>query len=181
MSIIYPDAQEIKETARIYVREFVSWCGKNLTFNDPILDLGCGYRNNRPEIDPASKREFLTLDLNADLHPDIVADAANTGLDKCKFGCVLCTELLEHVVDPSVIIKEIDRLLIPGGLAIITVPFWVPIHEKPWQEDYWRFTPRSLDLLLKKYFQDINITTREEGVFPIDVQAYARKSNGHSC
>jgi 2-polyprenyl-3-methyl-5-hydroxy-6-metoxy-1,4-benzoquinol methylase len=39
-----------------------------------------------------------------------------------KFDRIICTEVLEHTQDPEAILREIARLLRPGGRAIITVP-----------------------------------------------------------
>ena len=39
------------------------------------------------------------------------------------FPAVVATDVLEHVNDPEVALGEICRVLIPGGLALITVPF----------------------------------------------------------
>lgn len=173
---IYPDPQSVKEFARVNIRRFVSWCGRNLCFEDPILDVACGYRNNRPEIDPEFKRKFITTDLNPSLKPDFVADASKLPIASGSIGCVLCTEMLEHVPSPPTLITEIVRILKPGGLLIITVPFWVPIHEKgSWQLDYWRFTPRGLYQLLFSEFRDIRIQRREHRQFPVEVLAHARK------
>ena len=40
-----------------------------------------------------------------------------TGFDR-----VICTEVLEHTIDPSSILAAIARMLAPGGRAVITVP-----------------------------------------------------------
>ena len=39
-----------------------------------------------------------------------------------KFDRIICTEVLEHTKDPEAILREIARLLRPGGRAVITVP-----------------------------------------------------------
>lgn len=39
-----------------------------------------------------------------------------------RFDRVICTEVLEHVVDPEAVLGAIARLLRPSGVAVITVP-----------------------------------------------------------
>lgn len=43
-------------------------------------------------------------------------------LPAASFDRIICTEVLEHTVDPSAILAEIARLLRPDGVAVITVP-----------------------------------------------------------
>ncbi len=39
-----------------------------------------------------------------------------------SFDRLICTEVLEHCVDPAAILAAMARLLRPGGVAVITVP-----------------------------------------------------------
>lgn len=43
-------------------------------------------------------------------------------LPPASFDRIICTEVLEHTVDPEAILAAIARLLRPGGVAVITVP-----------------------------------------------------------
>jgi 2-polyprenyl-3-methyl-5-hydroxy-6-metoxy-1,4-benzoquinol methylase len=43
-------------------------------------------------------------------------------LPSARFDRVICTEVLEHTVDPGAILRTIARLLRPAGVAVITVP-----------------------------------------------------------
>lgn len=43
-------------------------------------------------------------------------------LSATSFDRVICTEVLEHTVDPSAILAALARLLRPSGVAVITVP-----------------------------------------------------------
>lgn len=43
-------------------------------------------------------------------------------LPAASFDRVICSEVLEHVVDPDAVLAAIARLLRPGGVAVITVP-----------------------------------------------------------
>jgi SAM-dependent methyltransferase len=51
---------------------------------------------------------------------------------------VLCTEVLEHTKDPKHVLRELYRILKPGGTIILTTPMTWPLHEIP--NDYYRFT-----------------------------------------
>lgn len=50
------------------------------------------------------------------------------GLPAASFDRIICTEVLEHTVDPAAILAEIARLLRPDGVAVITVPNDPLIH-----------------------------------------------------
>jgi 2-polyprenyl-3-methyl-5-hydroxy-6-metoxy-1,4-benzoquinol methylase len=43
-------------------------------------------------------------------------------LPPAAFDRVICTEVLEHVVDPDAVLGAIARLLRPSGVAVVTVP-----------------------------------------------------------
>lgn len=58
------------------------------------------------------------------------------------FANVLCMSVLEHLQDPPGAIREMRRVLKPGGRMILSVPFIFPIHDAP--GDYWRFTKFGL-------------------------------------
>ena len=49
-------------------------------------------------------------------------DVAQHGLADRSFDGIVCTEVLEHVVDPNHVLAEIARLLAPNGKAVITFP-----------------------------------------------------------
>ena len=63
--------------------------------------------------------------------------------------------MLEHVFDPDDFLKEINRVMKPGGKLLITVPFVWDEHEQPY--DYARYSSFGLEYLLKKIgFEIIN-------------------------
>jgi SAM-dependent methyltransferase len=59
----------------------------------------------------------------------------------------LLTEVLEHCPDPEIVLREVCRVLRPGGFLFLTVPFIWPIHDVP--NDEFRYTPFSLVRLLE--------------------------------
>jgi 2-polyprenyl-3-methyl-5-hydroxy-6-metoxy-1,4-benzoquinol methylase len=49
-------------------------------------------------------------------------EVSKLDLPAASFDRVVCTEVLEHVVDPNAVLAAIARLLRPSGIAIVTVP-----------------------------------------------------------
>ena len=80
--------------------------------------------------------------LNVDLFPfagvDVIADAEKLPFEDNLFQRVECDAVLEHVRKPEIVMREIERVLKPGGFAHIVTPFAHPFHEYP--KDYRRFT-----------------------------------------
>ncbi len=65
-------------------------------------------------------------------------------------------EVLEHVRNPDKVLAEACRMLVPGGLGIITMPFLYGVHADPC--DFQRWTADKLhDELKRAGFTDIQI------------------------
>ncbi len=63
---------------------------------------------------------------------DVVSDIASIPCDDNSFDVLMCTEVLEHVVNPREAIKEFSRLLKIEGLLILTAPFCSLTHFAPY-------------------------------------------------
>jgi len=81
---------------------------------------------------------FINLDLFLLPGVDVVADAALLPFSASVFQRVECDAVLEHVRRPEIVMREIERVLKPGGFAHVVTPFCHPFHEYP--KDYHRFT-----------------------------------------
>lgn len=53
----------------------------------------------------------------------VCADATQIPFPDRAFDKVICSETLEHVKNPSAILKELNRIVANNGLIIISVPF----------------------------------------------------------
>jgi SAM-dependent methyltransferase len=84
--------------------------------------------------------------VNLDLFPlhgvDVAANAECLPFPDNLFTRVECDAVLEHAADPAQIVREMERVLAPGGYAHIVVPFCHPYHAYP--ADYRRYTPDGL-------------------------------------
>ena len=63
---------------------------------------------------------------------DIVSDITSIPRPDASFDAIMCTEVLEHVPDAVAAIKEMNRLLKPGGYLLITAPFASLTHFAPY-------------------------------------------------
>ncbi len=63
---------------------------------------------------------------------DYVCDAADIPLPDASLDAILCTEVIEHVVDPVKVIFEFARLLKSGGKLILTSPLLSHLHMEPY-------------------------------------------------
>ena len=62
---------------------------------------------------------------------DIVCDIVDIPVEDGSFDIILCTEVLEHIPNPLIALKELTRTLKPGGELIITAPFASLTHFAP--------------------------------------------------
>lgn len=63
---------------------------------------------------------------------DLVCDITAIPEPDAAFDAILCTEVLEHVPDPTDALDEFARLLKPGGKLILTAPFASLVHFAPY-------------------------------------------------
>ncbi|MEX2033294.1 MAG: class I SAM-dependent methyltransferase [Candidatus Colwellbacteria bacterium] len=105
-----------------------------------VLDAGGGRRKKYKELVLKHASEYVCADIEEGA--DVISDLTKLPFDDESFDSAICTQVLEHVTNPVGVMVEINRVLRPGGIAIITAPFLSPIHEDP--GDCFRYTPDGL-------------------------------------
>lgn len=106
-----------------------------------ILDIGSARWSHPKE----RFRNVTTLDLEPPA--DVIGSVMQLPCKDGTFDTVFCFETLEHVDDPPRAIREIQRVLKPGGKLIASAPFMYELHGEEYG-DYWRFTRQGWEKLL---------------------------------
>ena len=118
-----------------------------------VLDIGSGvsksnyaFASVRPDL---RSLRFLNLDLESGPCVNLRGDVHDLPLKSDSVGCVTCISTLEYVRDPQRAIAEIYRILKPGGLVYLNVPFVFPYHPPP--EDLYRFSTSGIRTLAERF------------------------------
>ena len=119
--------------------------------NSIIFDIGSKEeRGSYAFGNPPQGAKVVCVDIEPNIGVDLVADAHDLYmvLDN-SVDCVVCISTLEHVRYPAKVIKEIHRILKPGGIVYISVPFIFPFHADP--SDFYRFSYLGLGILCEDF------------------------------
>ncbi|QGJ70232.1 Class I SAM-dependent methyltransferase [Planctomycetales bacterium 10988] len=119
----------------------------------PILEVGSyqvAGQSLHADLRPFfPEQTFVGIDMRSGPGVDQVANVERLPFADNSFGTVLAFSVFEHVERFWQGFAEVQRVLRPDGLFLLSCPFYFHIHAHP--EDYWRFTPSSFDSLLQEY------------------------------
>lgn len=141
----------------------ISWAIKNEVQNfvskienKKILDFGCGDSRYKKLI--SNSNNYIGIDVVESGHPnynkkhDLIWDKKKLPFENDFFDLILMTEVLEHLENVELTLKELHRVLKNNGAMLITVPFLWKEHEKPY--DFQRYTSYGLkNLLIRNGFE----------------------------
>lgn len=111
---------------------------------------------------------YITADIESPL-AQVKMDIHQIPFPENQFDVVLCNHVLEHVRDDIQAMREINRVLKPGGWAILQVPFFAPVPEKTF-EDNSIINPREREKIfgqddhVRKYGHDYLKRINESGL-----------------
>lgn len=122
-----------------------------------VLDVGAGKETTHSYEYFFPNRH--TIDIEPERKPDTVGDIHDMPFDNESYEMVLCTEVLEHCIEPQKAIDELYRVLKKDGKCILTTRFMFPLHDVP--NDYFRYTKYGLRHLFKDW-SDVIIVPETE-------------------
>jgi SAM-dependent methyltransferase len=119
---------------------------------------------------------YTTSEATSEFDVDLVLDVRSMPqLQNDSFDCVFCSGVLEHVDDYLSGLKELTRILRPGGILLLGLPFRQAIHMAP--NDYWRFTEYGLRHMLRDDYEILELAPIDNSVpdFPAAYWIKAKK------
>jgi len=165
--------------------------------NIKILEIGCGTGANLSmlkeygEVYAMEMNEFASgyasettgLEIKIGWLPD------NIPFDE-KFNIVCLFDVIEHVKDDKTALKELQKLLLPDGIAIITVPahpLLYGVHDKM-HHHYRRYSTKALRKIIdESHMKTLKISHFNFLLFPallitriIDIILKPERSTGYS-
>ena len=164
--------EEIRASVERLQREAIA---RYVDADATVLDVAPQDHAGVAPLLPAGAR-CETLDLDPASGATYIADLCrrNEHVPSERFDCVFCTEVLEHTLQPFDAVSELRRLLAPGGVLVLSVPFNFRIHGP--LPDCWRFTEHGLRALLAD-FEIVSldaVETPDRPLMPIHYAVIAR-------
>ena len=138
---------------------------KKFKFEGEIIEFGASEMVNKnfcnfiskncritySNINPSNK-EYLNIDLQKKISLEI------------KYDCIVIFNVLEHLLDPNLALRNLSTICKKNGMIIGSTPFLFRVHGAP--KDYSRFTKDHLiELLKSNNFKNIEIIELGTGPF----------------
>jgi len=119
----------------------------------PILEIGSFQVAGQEHIAELRSlftgKDYLGVDTRTGPGVDCVANVEALPQKTASLGTVIALNTFEHVPHFWKGFAEVQRVLRPDGVFLVSCPFYFHIHSYP--SDFWRFTPEALKLLLAEF------------------------------
>ncbi|MFD0963102.1 class I SAM-dependent methyltransferase [Pseudofulvibacter geojedonensis] len=159
-------SSKIKSDNALYQRTFKAYEIVSTLINGNVLEIGCGEgyaiellkqkATSLTLVDKSKsslqkiKKTHPNLTIYQSRIPPLIQIKDNT------FDSVISFQVIEHIKDYNSYLKEIKRVLKPGGKAYLTTPNKIhTIARNPWH--YKEFSKDELETITKKHFNQISI------------------------
>lgn len=131
-----------------------------------VLEIGCGAGRGL-EVVLSKSEKYTAVDKNARLLEFLQGKYPNAtfksqqipplqGIPDNEFDWVISFQVIEHIQDDQQYLKEIHRVLKPGGKAILTTPnILLSLTRNPWHVR--EYTANELKSLCEKYFTKVDV------------------------
>jgi len=135
----------LSKRRQIFARWLSSVPGSSLR----VLDVGGRIQPYRPLL-ADRLRQYVAVDLAESPLVNVRANARELPFPENLFDLVFCTQVFEYLPEPAEAVREIHRVLKPGGTALLSFAAFYP---RAVDQEHWRFLPAGLRYLLRPFAQ----------------------------
>ena len=140
----------VYEKLRENIDNFLLKLEKYIFDKKNIIEIGVYWGKYKGAKQLYPNLNIKSADIDKSLNPDHIIDITKkTHFDDCEFDSIICLEVLEHTRNPIDAVKEMTRLLVSGGLLILSMPCNYRIHA-PFP-DSWRFTHHFFKVIAEDF------------------------------
>lgn len=143
--LVSPPKHATSQNVRTLLHELRNGCSER-----SVLVVGGGEigQGMQPLYDAEDIR-VVGFDVYASQNVQLIADGHQIPFADNSFDSVIVQAVLEHVLDPWSVVKEIHRVLRTGGIVYAETPFLQQVHEGAY--DFTRFTESGHRYLFKDF------------------------------
>ncbi len=129
----------MQSSPRFWLAQELDAFGRGLPAGTKVLDAGSGDQRYQRFFAHCSyeSADFEQVD-KAYRSSTHVCDLGSIPVEDGRYSAVVFTQVMEHLPDPLAVLKELHRVLEPGGRLFYSGPFWYEEHEAPY--DFYRYT-----------------------------------------
>jgi SAM-dependent methyltransferase len=152
-------------SSHVYLQKINEEFAKSVPAGSLVLDAGAGLRPYRPLYNHA-RYESADLDKGSKRYGDTTYFCDLTHripVEDNRFDFIIFNQVLEHLKEPLAALKELRRVLNPGGVILCTCPLFYELHEEPY--DFFRYTRYGLRHLFEQAAFEIEVIDWLEGFF----------------
>lgn len=153
----------LRNSSRQYLFDFNSKFAREAAAGARLLDAGAG---SAPYRDLFWRQQYESCDIrqvDQSYVPTYLCDLTNIPVENGRYDYVVMNQVLEHIQEPSLALREINRVLKDDGRLICSTPLFYQEHEIP--RDYFRYTRYGLNFLFSNAGFSIDTLEWLEGYF----------------
>jgi SAM-dependent methyltransferase len=145
--------------SRMHLHAWLESVASRLPRDALVLDAGAG---NAPYRKLFRRARYESADFKRyRAGQTYVCDLTAIPVEAARFDAVICTQVLEHVPDPSAVLAELRRILRPGGTLWLSAPLFYAEHQQPF--DFYRYTQFAFRRLAEDVGFELRTLSRLEG------------------
>jgi SAM-dependent methyltransferase len=139
-----------RNSSQVHLRQQLQLFSRNTKRGMLVLDAGAGTSPYRRFFKHAryESADLAMLEETPYAPLDYICDLTDIPVEDGRFDRVLFNQVLEHLPEPGLALKELNRVLKPGGRIFCSVPLFYQEHQEPF--DFYRYTQFGL----RKMFTD---------------------------